>query len=66
MQQARSRRAHRRAAPAGVSLAAFATSWQLALEAAGKSPRTIPSYLDSIRALHAFLAARGMPTDVEE
>ena len=35
-------------------------------EAAGKSPRTVRSYLDSIRVLHAFLAARGMPTDVEE
>lgn len=66
MQEARRSRARRRAAPAGVGLAAFATSWQLALEAAGKSPRTVRSYLDSVRALQAFLAAGGMPTDVEE
>jgi integrase/recombinase XerD len=66
MQEARRSRPRRTAAPAAVSLAAFATSWQLALEAAGKSPRTVRSYLDSVRALQAFLAAHGMPADVEE
>jgi site-specific recombinase XerD len=52
-------------ASAGPPLTAFVTSWQLALEAAAKSPRTIRSYLDSVRALHAFLTAQGMPSDVE-
>ena len=46
-------------------MTAFVTSWQLALEAATKSPRTVRSYLDSVRALYAFLSAQGMPADVE-
>jgi site-specific recombinase XerD len=50
---------------AGPPLTAFVTSWQLALEAAARSPRTIRSYLDSVKALHAFLTAQGMPADVE-
>ena len=66
MQEARRSRARRATAAAGVGIAAFATSWQLALEAAGKSPKTVRSYLDSVKALHGFLAARDMPTDVEE
>ncbi len=52
-------------APAGPSLRTFITSWQLSLEAAGKSPRTVRSYTDSARALCAFLDAQGMPSDVE-
>jgi site-specific recombinase XerD len=52
-------------APAGPPLTAFVTSWQLALEAAAKSPRTVRSYLDSVKALHAFLTAQDMPSDVE-
>lgn len=67
MQEARRSRARRvTAATAGVGVAAFATSWQLALEAAGKSPKTVRSYLDSVKALQGFLAAREMPADVEE
>ena len=52
-------------APAGPSLRTFITSWQLSLEAAGKSPRTVRSYTDSVRALCVFLDAQGMPSDVE-
>ena len=37
-------------APAGLSLRTFITSWQPSLEAAGKSPRTVRSYTDSVRA----------------
>jgi hypothetical protein len=65
MQEARRSRA-RRSAPSGVGIAAFATSWQLALEAAGKSSKTVRSYLDSVKALQGFLASQDMPTDVEE
>jgi site-specific recombinase XerD len=61
--------ARRRRASASVSegppLTTFITSWELALEAAAKSPRTVRSYLDSVRALHKFLTAEGMPTDAE-
>lgn len=49
----------------GPPLTAFVTSWQLALEAAAKSPRTVRSYLDSVRALHKFLTDQDMPSDVE-
>src|SRR5690242_13934301 len=66
MQEARRSRGRRTAAAAGVDLAAFVTSWQLALEAAGKSPRTVRSYTDSVRALQRFLLAQGMTADVEE
>ncbi len=68
IQQARRDRERRTSAAttAGVSIAAFVTSWQLSLEASSKSPRTVRSYTDSVKALHAFLAAQGMPTDVEE
>jgi site-specific recombinase XerD len=53
-------------AAAGPPLTAFVTSWQLALEAAAKSPRTTRSYLDSVKALHTYLTAQdGMPCDVE-
>jgi len=56
---------NRAAAKDGPPLNAFVTSWQLALEAAAKSPRTVRSYLDSVRAFHTFLVAQGMPADVE-
>jgi integrase len=56
----------RRAEPASPPIGTFITSWQLALEAAGKSPRTVRSYLDSVRALARFLDAQGMPCGVEE
>lgn len=52
-------------APAGPPLTAFVTSWQLALEAAAKSKRTVRSYTDSVKALHTFLVAQNMPADVE-
>src|SRR5262249_34965848 len=66
MQEARRNRGRRTAAAAGVDLTAFITSWQLSLEAAGKSPKTVRSYTDSVKALQTFLADQGMPTDVEE
>jgi site-specific recombinase XerD len=66
MGEARRNRGHREGrAAAGPPLIAFVTSWQLALEAATKSPRTIRSYLDSVRALDRFLTAQDMPSDVE-
>jgi site-specific recombinase XerD len=67
MGEARRHRGHRDGSRAagGPPLAAFVTSWQLALEAAAKSPRTVRSYLDSVKALHAFLTGQGMPSDVE-
>jgi site-specific recombinase XerD len=67
MGEARRNRGHRDGAraSAGPPITAFVTSWQLALEAAAKSPRTIRSYLDSVRALHAFLTAQSLPSDVE-
>jgi site-specific recombinase XerD len=58
------RRAGTRAS-AGPSLTTFVTSWQLALEAASKSNRTIRSYLDSVKNLYAFLVDQQMPSDVE-
>jgi site-specific recombinase XerD len=66
MQEARRNRGRRTATAAGVDLAAFITSWQLSLEAAGKSPKTVRSYTDSVKAFQAFLAAQGMTADVEE
>jgi site-specific recombinase XerD len=67
MGEARRNRGHRDGtrAAAGPPLTAFVTSWQLALEAAAKSPRTVRSYLDSVKALHAFLTRQGLPSDVE-
>jgi len=50
----------------GVDIAAFVTSWQLSLDAAGKSPRTVRSYTDSVKALRAFLVAQDMPADAEQ
>jgi len=66
MGNARRKRGRREATPAlaGHSLRTFITSWQLSLEAAGKSPRTVRSYTDSVRALCAFLSqglAGGLP-----
>jgi hypothetical protein len=56
MGEARRQRGGRAAssASAGPQIAAFVPSWQLALEAATKSPRTVRSYLDSVRALRGF------------
>jgi site-specific recombinase XerD len=66
MQEARRNRGRRTAAAADVDIAAFITSWQLSLEAAGKSPKTVRSYTDSVKALQAFLVGQGMTADVEE
>ena len=66
MQEARRNLGRRTAAAAGTDLAAFATSWQLSLEAASKSPRTVRSYTDSVKALQKFLVAQGVTADVEE
>lgn len=66
MQEARRNLGRRTAAAAGMDLAAFATSWQLSLEAASKSPKTVRSYTDSVKALQKFLVAQGVTADVEE
>jgi integrase/recombinase XerD len=47
------------------SLAALLPSWELALDAAGKSPKTIRSYLDSVRALDTWLADKHMAPEPE-
>lgn len=67
MGEARRNRGRRDGTPASVGppLTTFVTSWQLALEAAAKSKRTVRSYTDSVKALHAFLVAQSMPADVE-
>jgi len=39
-------------------------SWQLALEAANKSPRTVENYLEGATRLHQWLTANGHPSDV--
>jgi len=43
-------------------LSALLPSWKLALDAAGKSPKTISSYLDSAKRLEAYLTTEGAPT----
>jgi site-specific recombinase XerD len=49
-----------------MNLAALLPSWQLALESANKSPKTIKSYTASVRSLAGFLRGNGMPDDVEK
>jgi len=49
-----------------MSVAALLPSWQLALESANKSPKTIKSYTASVRSLARFLRENGMPDDVEK
>jgi hypothetical protein len=39
--------------PGTSQAAAFVTSWQLALEAAGRTPGTVRFYTDSVRALRS-------------
>lgn len=66
MGDARRARTRRSAASGlGVPLVDLVPSWQLALEAANKSPKTVRSYLDSVRAFHAFLVDQGMPGGTE-
>src|SRR6266702_5891122 len=66
MREARRSRARRTAATSGPALSTFIASWQLALEAAAKSSRTVRSYTDSGRAFCRFLADQGMPVSVED
>lgn len=66
MREARRARARRaKAAASGPPLTTFIASWQLALEAAAKSPQTVRGYADSVRWLCKFLAEHDMPADVE-
>jgi len=66
MREARRSRARRaQAVESGPALSTFVGSWQLSLESANKSPKTVRSYLDSLRALIKFLGAESMPTDAE-
>lgn len=51
--------------PAGPPLSGFIESWRLSLESANKSPKTVRSYTDSAQALCRYLAAEGLPTDVD-
>jgi len=44
---------------------ALTGSWKLALEEGGKSPKTIVSYLASVKALADFLARNRLPDDTE-
>jgi site-specific recombinase XerD len=66
MSEARRSRARRaRVVESGPPLSTFVESWQLSLEAAAKSDRTVRSYTDSLRALCKFLVAQDMPADSE-
>jgi site-specific recombinase XerD len=56
----------RRIVGTSVSPTALLPSWELALESDNKSPKTIKSYLASVRALTAFLAANDMPAGVDD
>ena len=44
-------------------LSALLPSGKLALDAAGKSPKTISSYLDSAKRLEAYLTTDGLPVE---
>src|SRR5687767_9536365 len=46
-------------------LAFHARGFELSLGSANKRPNTIKSYLEAVTQLDAFLAAKGMPRDVE-
>jgi site-specific recombinase XerD len=46
------------------SIGALLPSWRRSLRAENKSPKTILSYISSAEQLAAFLAERGMPTEV--
>ncbi len=66
LREARRSPARRTAATPGPALSTFIASWQLALEAAAKSSRTVRSYTDSVRAFCRFLADQDMPASVED
>ena len=66
MRKARRARTRRtKAAASGPPLTTFIASWQLALEAAAKSPQTVRGYTDSVRWFCKFLVEHDMPADVE-
>lgn len=44
-------------------LTALLPSWKLALDAANKAPKTITSYLDSVKRLEAYLSTEGLPLE---
>jgi site-specific recombinase XerD len=44
-------------------LTSLLPSWKLALDAANKSPKTISSYLDSVKRLEAYLASERVPLE---
>lgn len=46
------------------ALGTLVTSWRRHLQAANLSPKTVKSYLAAVDQFEAFLAGRGMPTDV--
>ena len=48
------------------SLTSLLPSWQLALESDNKSPKTIKSYLASVKSLAAFLATSNMPAEIDD
>jgi len=50
---------------AGTPLAEVVDSWELALDAAGKSRRTVRSYTDTVRALARWLEVNGRRADTE-
>jgi site-specific recombinase XerD len=54
-----------RESDSGPPLTALLPSWQLALEEAGKSPKTITSYTATVRALARYLSAHDMPDGTE-
>ncbi len=66
MREARRSRTRRAAATSGPALSTFIASWQLTLDAAAKSSRTVRLYTDSVRAFCRFLADQGMPASVED
>ncbi len=47
----------------GGAFDALASSWRRHLMAENKAPRTLDTYLDSLRLLGVYLAVQGMPTD---
>jgi hypothetical protein len=49
-----------------MSVAALLPSWQLALESANRSPKTIKSYTASVRSLAKFLRDHDMPDDIDK
>ncbi len=46
-------------------MTALVPSWELALQAAGKSPKTVTSYLASVRSLARYLRSNGLVDHIE-